>query len=70
MARGSCKGRCTKPEYEYRKIVRNIKNTPYMKCSTCCICIKYDGIFCPCCSFRLSKRGKDNPKNKENKIAI
>ena len=56
MSRGICKGQCTRPEYEHKKIVKNIKNTPYKKCSTCHVCVKHDGIFCPCCNYRLSNR--------------
>ena len=56
----NCKGVCLHPQYVHKKLVRNITQTPYKKCSTCCIFIKYDGIFCPCCGVRLSNRRKKN----------
>ena len=52
----TCKSICLKTEYDHKKTVKNIKNTPYKKCSNCCVCIKYEGISCPCCSIRLSNR--------------
>ena len=53
-----CKGVCTKPIYNHRKIVRDIKNTTYKRCNSCGVCISYEGIFCPCCRCRLSTRQK------------
>ena len=54
-----CKNICMHPEYAHKKIVRDLANTPYKKCSKCCVFIKYDGIWCPCCGVKLSKRAKN-----------
>ena len=54
-----CKNICLKPEYEHRKVVRNLAETPYKKCAKCCLFIKYEGIWCPCCGVKLSKRAKN-----------
>uniref|UniRef100_A0AAT9JA25 ORF12 n=1 Tax=Nitrosopumilaceae spindle-shaped virus TaxID=3065433 RepID=A0AAT9JA25_9VIRU len=61
-----CKGICTKPVYAHKKVVRDIKNTTYKKCSSCCLCISYEGIFCPCCRCRLSTRQK--PRKTRSKL--
>ena len=55
-----CKNTCLEPIYEHKKMVRNITKTDYKKCSKCCVCLKYEGLFCPCCGIRLSNRAKNN----------
>jgi len=55
-----CRNICLSTIYEHRKIVRNITSTDYKKCSKCCVCIKYEGLFCPCCGVHLSNRPKNN----------
>ena len=54
-----CKNICLHPEYAHKKIVRDLANTPYKKCSKCCLFIKYEGIYCPCCGVKLSNRAKN-----------
>lgn len=54
-----CKGTCTNPEYETKKTVRGPLREKYRKCSKCCVFLKYQGIFCPCCGVRL----KHSPRN-------
>jgi len=46
--------------YEHRKTVRHIAETDYKKCSKCCVFIKWEGLYCPCCGVRLSNRAKNN----------
>ena len=55
-----CKDKCLESIYEHKKVVRNIASTDYKKCSKCCVCIKYEGLHCPCCGIRLSNRAKNN----------
>ena len=59
-----CKDQCTKPEYEPKKLVKFLETSPYKKCTTCCIYIKWEGLYCPCCSYRLSKRAKNSVMRK------
>ena len=54
----TCKNKCTAEEYNPKKTVRDIRNTLYKRCNGCEICIKYQGVFCPCCNMRLSTRQK------------
>ena len=54
-----CKNICLHPEYAHKKLVRNITKTPYKKCSKCCLFIKYDGVWCPCCGVKLSNRANN-----------
>lgn len=55
-----CKNACLNPKYEHKKHVKDIANSPYKKCSKCCVFIKYEGLFCPCCGVHLSNRAKNN----------
>jgi|LWDU01.1.fsa_nt_gi rRNA maturation endonuclease Nob1 len=61
----TCKGVCFNPEYAYKKTIRNITKTPYKKCSKCCLFIKYEGVFCPCCGVKLSNRAANNKSRKK-----
>jgi len=65
-----CKNICQRLEYESKKLVRNITKSPYKKCSRCCLCIKYEGIFCPCCGVKLSNRAKNNSSRKRRLDAV
>ncbi len=39
------------------------------RCRRCDIFIKFDGMFCPCCSYKLKTKPRKKPeKNKEMKI--
>jgi hypothetical protein len=55
-----CKNTCLNPVYEHKKTVRHIAETDYKKCSKCCVFIKWEGLYCPCCGVRLSNRAKNN----------
>jgi len=53
----SCRGMC----YEYKNLVVPRNGTYYYKwenarCSICVIYVKWDGIYCPCCGYRLRRR--------------
>ena len=60
-----CKNTCLNPVYEHRKVVKHVAETDYKKCSKCCVFIKWDGIYCPCCGVRLSNRAKNNKARQE-----
>ena len=60
----TCKNKCKNSIYSPKKIVRNIKETEYKRCSTCYICIKWEGVYCPCCSIRLKVSPRNNGSRK------
>ena len=43
----ACKGICIRHKASYRYATGN------KRCQVCEIFIKWDGIFCPCCGYRL-----------------
>ena len=61
---GTCKGKCLLSKYEPKKTARGIRDSPYVKCSVCVIFIKYEGVYCPCCGVRVSRRSKGRTKYK------
>ena len=65
-----CKNVCRNPIYEYKKVVRNIADTDYKKCSKCCVCLKYEGSFCPCCGVHLSNRAKNNKARQRRNLTL
>jgi len=44
---------CKSDEYSPLKYVRNAAQKGYRRCSKCCVYLKYQGIFCPCCGNRM-----------------
>lgn len=55
----TCKGICVR--YKYKKKYHESRyDDEHKRCKTCEIFIKYKGVFCPCCGFRLRTR----PHNK------
>ena len=55
-----CKGVCTNSEYETKKTVRGKLREEYRRCSVCCVFLKYQGIYCPCCGVRLKVSPRNN----------
>ena len=55
-----CKGVCTNSEYETKKTVRGKLREDYRRCSICCVFLKYEGIYCPCCGVRLKVSPRNN----------
>lgn len=54
----SCKGIC------HRYKAKKLSNLSWYgsgqgRCQTCGIFIKYDGVFCPCCGYRLRKKPRN-----------
>lgn len=56
----SCKGTCNryKAPMRYKEGIVN--------CRTCGIFIYWDGIYCPCCGVRVSRRVRSGPTRKRN----
>ena len=54
-----CKGVCINSQYETKKTVCGKLREEYRRCSVCCVFLKYQGIYCPCCGVRL----KHSPRN-------
>lgn len=59
-----CKGVCTNSQYETKKTVRGKLREDYRRCSICCVFLKYEGIFCPCCGVRLKVSPRNNCSRK------
>ena len=62
----TCKGICNDPIYSPKKIVRDIQNTKYRRCSKCSMCLIYDGVYCPCCCIRLKVSPRNNNARKKH----
>ena len=62
-----CKGTC-KLDFE----TMNIRNTrPLPKCRQCAVTyLNWEGMWCPCCGQRLSRRICNSVKNNANKVRI
>jgi predicted amidophosphoribosyltransferase len=54
-----CKGKCCKG-YELPRIGHQgrFHQDGHVLCRTCSRFMKYDGIFCPCCANRVSRKSK------------
>ncbi len=56
-----CKNICV-TKYDARPSVGNCSNkTNLTKCKTCQVRFKWDGLFCPCCGARMSRRTVSKP---------
>jgi len=53
-----CKARCEL--YEPLSILRNKLSDGYARCRCCQVQVKWEGIWCPCCGSRLSRKGRAN----------
>lgn len=55
----TCKGICSR--YKTKKIgTASRYSAGQSRCQVCAIYIKFDGLYCPCCGYRLRK----HPRNK------
>ncbi len=55
----TCKGIC--PRYKInKKGIGSRYSQGQSRCQVCAIYIKFDGLYCPCCGYRLRKK----PRNK------
>jgi hypothetical protein len=57
---GSCVGKCqffTKA----RTGGFSFKDGKFVKCRTCAMAFHYEGLWCPCCGKKVSRRSKKNP---------
>jgi len=59
-----CKNICTNIMYNPKKLVRNVSQTLYKRCSKCCMFLKDVGIFCPCCGNRMKVSPSNNKSRK------
>ena len=58
----ACKGICSR--YKAKKSHAGTRySSGQSRCQVCEIFIKFNGIYCPCCGYRLRKR----PRNKHYK---
>ena len=61
MGGSVCKGVCI-IKYNAKPSVGNCVNKMNMlKCKTCSVRFIWEGLFCPCCGVRLSKRTVTTP---------
>lgn len=51
---------CKSNEYFPLKHVRYAAEKGYRRCSKCCIYLKYEGVFCPCCGNRMKVSPSNN----------
>jgi|TARA_R110000787_G_scaffold70884_3_gene157748 hypothetical protein len=51
---------CKAEQYQPKKKVRGAASQGYRRCSVCEIFLKYDGIYCPCCSNRMRVTPNNN----------
>ena len=68
-----CKGTCQQLlecrydlDKEVRKYIRYGYLNGYKRCSICEIFIKWDGLWCPCCGYRL----RTKPRNLKYKAKL
>ena len=62
-----CKNKCEVLVTKHYNMI-NKYLTGYMKCRTCCICIKTEEYKCPCCKRKLSTRRIHNYKNRRKEV--
>jgi hypothetical protein len=51
---------CKLEEYEPKKTVRGAAEKGYRRCSNCEVFLKYQGVYCPCCSNRMKVTPNNN----------
>ena len=56
---------CNLAVYEPKKRVTNAGEKGYRRCSNCEVYLKYQGIFCPCCSNRMKVSPNNNKSRKK-----
>jgi len=55
--KGKCHGAC-KTFKNARPNGFSFKTPNQVRCRTCCMAYIYEGLWCPCCDKRVSRRGK------------
>jgi len=53
----NCKGICQNHKAKKPKDGGRYE-TGQKRCNSCCVFMKYDGLFCPCCNLRLRKSSR------------
>ena len=51
---------CNLEEYKPKKTVRGAAEKGYRRCSNCEVFLKYQGVYCPCCSNRMKVTPNNN----------
>ena len=51
---------CKAEQYQPKKKVRGAAAQGYRRCSVCEIFLKYQGVYCPCCSNRMRVTPNNN----------
>jgi hypothetical protein len=54
----TCKGICVRHKAP-RPVIGNRYSTGQKRCQVCEIFLKWDGLWCPCCSYRLRMRPRN-----------
>jgi hypothetical protein len=61
---------CKLKKYEAKKIVRGVGKEGYRRCSKCELFLKYDGIYCPCCSCRMKVSFRNNKARQKSRDMV
>ncbi len=61
MGGSVCKGTCTRKHGAKPSVGNCVNKLEWPKCKTCGVRMKWDGLFCPCCGVRMSKRTVSKP---------
>ena len=61
----TCKGICIRHK-AHRPAIGNRYSNGQKRCQVCEIFIKWDGLWCPCCGYRLRMR----PRNLKSELKI
>jgi len=61
----TCKGICIRHKAS-RPVIGNRYSTGQKRCQVCEIFLKWDGLWCPCCGYRLRTR----PRNSKFKAEL
>lgn len=61
-----CKGKCSKLKAS-RKFSGSFYKTGAKRCQVCEIFIKWSGLWCPCCGYRLRLKARNKVRHKIKK---
>ena len=55
----SCKGTCSKYKRNISPYLGSMYLTGHVRCTICQTFLKWEGLYCPCCGARVSKKPKN-----------
>lgn len=67
----TCKGICDSrygSRGQYRGGSPGLYAKGYKRCSVCCVSLLWDGLYCPCCGYRLRRFSRAR-KYRERRVA-